>query len=100
MVNYVEMESMTCAVLGEKLLLLCHMGKTYIHKTHKQQGTASLTHAHSERHIFTHTVGQHMARTTQEGVASLKNNENSTAAWCCTAGRAAPHLQERGLSPA
>lgn len=58
-----------------------------IHKTHKQQGRASLTHARSERHIFTHTVGQHMARTTQEGAASLKNNENSTAVWCCTAGR-------------
>lgn len=52
-----------------------------------QQGIASLTHAHSDRHIFTHIVGQHMAWTTQEDAVSLKNNENSTGARCCTAGR-------------
>lgn len=59
---------MTCAVLGKKTHARKATWTKFIHKACKQQDTNSLTHTH----IFTHTPGRHMARTTQEGAASLK----------------------------
>lgn len=38
----------------------------------KQQDKLTNAHTQSNTHIFTHTGGRHMARTTQEGAAALK----------------------------
>jgi len=102
MVNYAERESVTCAALGKRNAHLQKAARAkFIRKTCKQQDANSLMHTHSHTHTLSHTLiyihfrGRHMARTTQEGAASLKNNENSAAAGRRTAGRGGP-VEPRG----
>lgn len=65
MPNYVGGKSVTSAVSGKNAQSQSHMDKIYSQNVHDPN-----TQTHT--HIFTHSGVQHMARTTQEGAASLK----------------------------
>ena len=71
MANYIERESVTCAVLGKNAHLQSHMDKIYSQSVQATRDKLTNTYTHSSTHIYT-SGGQHMERTTQEGAASLK----------------------------
>ena len=52
--------------------LQSHKDKIYTQNVQATRHKLPNTYTHTDTHIFTHTRGRHMARTTQEGATSLK----------------------------
>lgn len=86
MANYVGRESVTSAVLGKNAHLQSHMDKIY--SQNMQATRHKLPNPHTLRctHIYTYSRPTHGEDHPRRS-SLFENNENSAAAWCCTAGR-------------
>lgn len=87
MANYVGRESVTFAVLGKNAHLQSHIDKIYSQNVQATRHKFTNTYTHTLKHTYLHFWGPTHGGDHPRRSSLFENNENSTAAWCCTAGR-------------
>lgn len=95
MANYVGRESVTCAVLGKKRTLAKPRGQNLFPK---RASNKTQTPIHTQIHTYIYTYSWPTHGEDHPRRSSLfENNENSAAAWCCTAGRGSAASTQESL---
>ena len=97
MANYVGRDSVTCAVLGKKAHLQSHMDEIYSQDVQATRRKLPNTYTLRYTHIYTYSGPTHGEEDHPRRSSLFENNENSAAAWCCTAGRGSAGSTQESL---